>query len=66
MCTPFDGMHPSILQEASEAPKVDMKEEPAATPASALPPSGAMPPWARDGAPELGEGRDRAGEEGAA
>lgn len=55
MCTPFDGTHPFILQEASEAPKIELKEEPPASPGSALPPSGAVPPWEKDGARQMGE-----------
>ena len=53
------------MQEASKAPKVDLKEAPPASPTSALPPSGAMPPWEREPAPEMGEAEGKArGEEG--
>ncbi|KAI7840027.1 hypothetical protein COHA_006233 [Chlorella ohadii] len=47
------------MQEASKEPKTERKEAPPASPTSALPPSGAVPPWEKDGAPDLaGDGLD--------
>ncbi len=56
--------HPFILQGAdkahklklddSGAAKLELQEAPPAAPASELPPSGAVPPWEREGAPEIG------------